>query len=288
MDVVGITGSSGYVGSLLSKRIEEENKFDRIIHIGRSDPGYSDFIEFDMGKDEPLSDNFPAINKMVHTAAYIPTQQDNSSLLECEVINGKAMLNLLRFLEKDRLNCFINISSCHIWNPNQNKLINNAYEGSKLSAEIFLKAFAANYGFNYLNLRFSYVYGPFMKHGRMFRHFIKQALDNKAIDLFNEGKDEIHLVHRNDAVDAILMALQKKDISGTFDICNYEAVTTLQIADAIVSLTGSKSDIRLMKNDKMSSSFYLNPEYTEKELGVKAKISLEDGISSILKEEYGL
>lgn len=278
---IGITGYSGFVGNEVTRLMQEGHS---VYTIGRANTR-ENHIPFTLG--EGFSDySVPDLDCIIHIASHIPHFQTDPDILTCEVPNGGGMLKLLEGINKEKLVKFINISSAHIFDNHLSGLISNPYEGSKLSAEIFLKAYACRYGFGFCNLRLAYVYGPGMKHGKMFRIFIEKALKNEPIILNNEGKNKIHLAHVYDVARIVHKCLMNISVTGTYDVCNPQAVTTLDIAQTIIRLTRSKSRIILQKDAKEPEYYHLNPEKIIKESGIGSFLQVEEGIITMLKEEY--
>ena len=283
MGLLGITGGSGYLGRSLTQRLAERGEAAAVVQIGRSDPGAARFVPFDMSAGRV--GDLPALERIVHAAAFVPPDQRGADRLDCESVNGKGTRALLHALDKAPLRRVVNISSAHVWDTEQPATPTNAYEASKLSAELFLHAYARHHGFEAVNLRMGYVYGPGMVHGTMFRVFMRNALANRPIDLFREGKDRLHLIHRDDAVDAIIAALDTGELHGTFDICSPRAVTTLEVARTIIELTGSASECRLQSGGAVPAPRRLDTRAALRAFGFEARVDLGEGIATMLREE---
>ena len=283
---VGVTGATGFVGKTLIRHLHDLDTQDNLFILGRKPvDSNANFIYFDL-MEETSSTKIPKLDCLVHIASYIPDNQTSRDILPAELVNGKGMVRLLELLDKSSLKKVINISSCHIWNPGEPDIINNPYEGSKLSGETFLNAYAKFYGFEALNLRLGYVYGPSMNHGRMFKTFIEKALNDEPIHLFNRGEDEVHLIFVEDVAEAISEALRSNLNSGTFDICNKMPTSTAEVVETILNFTNSNSNVTVDEDSRPSITFELNPDLTKEKLGFSPKTTVAEGIKRILKEEY--
>lgn len=278
---IGVSGATGFIGKRLAERLSAMNVFP--VFFGRTNPGLGDFVAFDFaGEKQPI---LPPLENFVHLAAYIPENQSDSNLMACESVNGFGTMRLLESLDKTHLKRFVNVSSCHIWDPTHSGTIKNAYEGSKLSGELFVNAYAARYEFEAINLRLSYVYGPGMKHGRMFRIFLEKALANKPIRLFNKGKDEIFLIYYDDVADAILSVLKADRLDGTFEISDTTPYKTEAIARAVLEVVDSKSQLEFV-DGKPGPSWRPNPSETLRPFGFVPKTTLKTGIQALIEADY--
>ena len=180
---------------------------------------------------------------------------------------------------------FINVSSLHVWEPARGERPTNAYEASKLSAELLLGAFSARHGFEAANLRLGYLYGPGMVHGKLFRVFIRNALAGRPLELFHEGRQELQLIFVDDAVEAILAASSAGELHGTFDICAPERVTTLDVARAILDITGSGSELRFHAGDHDQARRLPDTRAAREAFGFEAQTGLRQGLEAMLAEQ---
>ena len=87
-------------------------------------------------------------------------------------------------------------------------------------------------------------YGPYMAYddGRVIPNLITQALNNKPLTIYGNGQQTRSLCYIDDMVEGLIkaMAAQRKH---PINLGNPEEVTILQLANKIIELTNSKSEI---------------------------------------------
>ena len=89
-------------------------------------------------------------------------------------------------------------------------------------------------------------YGPRMhpNDGRVVSNFITQALKNKDITIYGDGKQTRSFCFVDDLINAILLIMNSNnDFTGPINIGNPNEFTIQELADKIVDLTNSKSQI---------------------------------------------
>jgi UDP-glucuronate decarboxylase len=80
--------------------------------------------------------------------------------------------------------------------------------------------------------------------GRVVSNFIVQALGNKPITIFGDGRQTRSFCYVDDLIDAIVLLMKTPDdFTGPINIGNPAEMTILQLAEKIIQLTGSRSEI---------------------------------------------
>ena len=80
--------------------------------------------------------------------------------------------------------------------------------------------------------------------GRVISNFIIQALKNKEITIYGDGKQTRSFCFVDDLIDAMLLIMNTDDdLTGPMNIGNPDEFTIQEIAEKIVKLTNSSSQI---------------------------------------------
>ncbi len=223
VDVI-VTGSSGFIGSNLVKRLLREGY--RVLGVDVVEPTYNcsghcrfhrvdirslkDLLEASKGLERPC---------IVHLAAIVSVEEamlKPKETIEVNVVGTINVAELARRLDSPRIvfassvavygePLKLPISEDHPLNPR------NIYGASKVSAEIALKHYNELYGLSYIALRFFNVYGPGMKPGPyagVVYRFIEALLTNKKPIIYGDGLQTRDFIYVDDVVDAILLALE--------------------------------------------------------------------------------
>jgi len=118
------------------------------------------------------------------------------------------------------------------------------YDEAKRFAEAMTMAYRRYHGVDAKIVRIFNTYGPRMraKDGRAVPAFVSQALDGDPITVFGDGSQTRSFCFVKDLIRGIY-ALACSEESGPINIGNPGEMTILQLAEKIIELTGSKSEI---------------------------------------------
>jgi UDP-glucuronate decarboxylase len=80
--------------------------------------------------------------------------------------------------------------------------------------------------------------------GRVVSNFILQALQNQPITIYGDGSQTRSFCYRDDLIEAMIrMMATPHEITGPINIGNPGEFTILQLAELVIELTNSKSEI---------------------------------------------
>ena len=122
----------------------------------------------------------------------------------------------------------------------------SVYDEAKRYAEALTTAYRTSYGADTGILRIFNTYGPRMHpdDGRVVSTFIDQALSSKNLTVFGDGTQTRSLCFVDDLVHGIL-AMLHSDEPGPVNLGNPIELSVLEIAELVIELTGSSSQIEL-------------------------------------------
>ena len=118
------------------------------------------------------------------------------------------------------------------------------YDESKRFAEAITMAYHRYHGLDVRIVRIFNSYGPRMRahDGRVVSNFLVQALQGKPLTMFGDGGQTRSFCYVDDEVRGIL-ALLDGDIAGPVNIGNPGEFTIRQLAEMVLEVTGSDSDV---------------------------------------------
>ncbi len=158
------------------------------------------------------------------------------------------------------------------------------YDESKRFAEALVMAYHRQHGIPTRIVRIFNTYGPRMRlnDGRVVPAFISQALANKPITIFGDGKQTRSFCYYSDLIEGIYR-LMMGDTSDPVNIGNPHELTMLQFAEQIIQATGSKSKVvhRPLPQDDPKQR---RPDITlaKKLLKWEPKVPLAEGLESTI------
>ncbi len=161
------------------------------------------------------------------------------------------------------------------------------YDESKRFAEALVMAYHREHAIPTRMVRIFNTYGPRMRlhDGRVVPAFISQALTNKPITIFGDGKQTRSFCYVSDLIAGIyrLMMSEGKDAHLPTNIGNPHELTMLQFAQEIIKATGSKSKI-VHKPLPQDDPKQRQPDITRarKTLGWEPKVQLAEGLTGTI------
>lgn len=120
------------------------------------------------------------------------------------------------------------------------------YDEGKRAAETLFMDYHRMNGVNVRVVRIFNTYGPRMHpfDGRVISNFIRQALDGKSITIFGDGSQTRSFCYRDDLIEGIIRMMDAPDeLIGPVNLGNPGEFSIKQLADLVIELTGSKSEL---------------------------------------------
>ena len=120
----------------------------------------------------------------------------------------------------------------------------SVYDEAKRFSEAMTMAYHREFSLNTRLLRIFNVYGPRMrpKDGRAIPNFIDQALNGESITIYGDGSQTRSFCYYQDEVEGIYRLLMS-NLNIPINIGNPNELTILELAETIIELTGSRSQI---------------------------------------------
>ncbi|TAH19922.1 MAG: NAD-dependent epimerase/dehydratase family protein [Cytophagales bacterium] len=118
------------------------------------------------------------------------------------------------------------------------------YAVVKNVGESFCRSYQAEFGLDFTLLRFFNTYGEKQSTDFVMSKFIKSALANKDITIYGDGSQTRTFCYIDDNIDATIYALENElFINDVVNIGNDKLMTILELAEVIIKITNSKSNI---------------------------------------------
>ena len=155
------------------------------------------------------------------------------------------------------------------------------YDEAKRFAEAMTMAYHRVHGLDARIVRIFNTYGPRMRltDGRAIPTFVRQALRNEPLTVFGDGSQTRSFTYITDLVEGI-WALMQAPVNEPVNIGNPREMTLLQLAEQIVRLSGSRSEIvfRPLPTDDPKVR---QPDIGKARsvLGWEPKVDVEDGLT---------
>ena len=122
----------------------------------------------------------------------------------------------------------------------------SCYDEGKRCAETLFFDYHRQNGVRIKVMRIFNTYGPRMhpEDGRVVSNFIMQALTGQPITIYGDGGQTRSFCYVDDLIEAMIAMMGSADeVTGPINIGNPEEFTILELAEQIIRLTGSKSEV---------------------------------------------
>jgi len=224
---------------------------------------------------------------VIHLATY-----PRAKIVDADPIAGipkviNTTTNLLWHSSKFGVNKFVYISSSMVYGDfkdgtkeDGNTKPKNIYGEAKLTGERMVKLFAKRNGLNYNIIRPSGVYGPGDMPDRVVSKFFEKAMANETITLHN-GDNRVDFTYRQDAATGIIQAALSSVANVSFNITAGNATSLRKLAEMIIEITGSESEIEDIGNHELyPMRGTLDISRAKDLLDYEPKFSLKEGLQS--------
>lgn len=280
-----MTGSSGFIGSLLVPQLLNQN--NKVIGISkRKQKSFKNFssLSLDISKNNNLTikDNF---SKIIHMAAFSDVDQCNLNPTKCYEVNVNGTQKVLELARKNDSE-LIFLSSSHVYgnskklplSENESSLPLSHYAVSKKMSEMLCEMYALTYGLNIHVARLFSVYGPNSSKSNLVFNIINQSIHNSQITLGNL-KTKRDFIFIDDVIRGLLSIINsKKKGYNAYNLGTGKSTSILDLINLILNLSNKKIRIiskknKIRKNDvldvyaditKMKSNFNWEPQITLK------------------------
>jgi UDP-glucose 4-epimerase len=303
MKKVLVTGGAGFIGSNLVDRLVEAGH--KVVVLDNFVTGSLNnlkkykkkikIIKIDIFKadEKVLQKYFVKVDWVVHLAALadiVPSITNPKDYFNTNVVGTFKILEAAR---KSKVKKFIYAASASCYGvpssiPTSEKTkINNEhpYALTKNLGEDLVLYWAKFYKMCSVSLRFFNVYGPRYRasgaYGGVLGIFLTQKISNKPMTIFGNGNQTRDFVHVHDLANAIILALNKKNICG--NVFNVGTGNEVSI-NTVASLIGGKV-VRILKRPGDSRRSLADVKKIKKVLGWKPKITLKKGLLMLMKNK---
>ena len=261
-EVIGIDNLNTYYDvKLKKKRLALLKKFNKFKFYKENIENYNS-IEKIFKKHKPTIVVNLAAQAGVRYSLKNPKAYINTNIL--------GFFNVLDISKKFKIKNFVYASSSSVYGANKNlpfsekKMADHPiqlYAATKRSNEIMAHAYSSLYNMPTVGLRFFTAYGPWGRPDQALYIFTKNILENKKVNLFNNGNHSRDFTYVDDIVNGIYLCVKNPSKQNKFwNPKNPEACSSK--ANFKIYNIGSNTKTNLKK--------YLN--LLEKYLGKKAKI----------------
>lgn len=309
MKKILVTGGAGFIGSHLCERLLNDgndvicldNFFtgskQNILHL--LDSRFFELVRHDV--IDPYKAEVDEIYNLACPASPIHYQYNAIKTVKTSVMGAINMLGLAK-----RLNAkILQASTSEVYgdpsvHPQEESYWGNVNpigeracydEGKRIAETLFMSYHRQNH-VKIKIIRIFNTYGPRMQpdDGRVVSNFIVQALSNKPITIYGDGSQTRSFQYVDDLIEGMVRTMATPDdFTGPVNIGNPGEFTIKQLAEKIITMTGSKSEI-IYKPLPSDDPVRRRPDISlaQKNLNWQPMVNLEQGLAKTIAyfEDY--
>jgi dTDP-glucose 4,6-dehydratase len=297
-----VTGGAGFIGSNfiahllgLSQDYSVVN-YDKLTYAGNlanldsiaDDPRYA-FIKGDICDPSAVEAGMAGCQTVVHFAA--ESHVDRSIYEPAPVIetNVTGTFVLLQIARKLKIEKFVHVSTDEVYgdmapsafaDENSPLQPSSPYSASKASSDLIVRSYVRTFAFPAVITRASNNYGPFQFPEKFLPLMITNALDDKTLPIYGDGRQQRDWLHVTDHCRGILAVLERGRIGEVYNIGGLDVVENLTMARRLLEATGKTESLISYVKDRPGHDrrYALTCDKIERELGWKPAISLDQGL----------
>ncbi|WP_047415343.1 NAD-dependent epimerase/dehydratase family protein [Cellulophaga sp. Hel_I_12] len=294
-----VTGGAGFIGSHIVEYLVQMGHQVTVIDSLRT--GFEKnleglnvrFFEEDIRNKKQLERIITNTNGVFHLAALVSVPESLLKIKECIDINTIGTLNILD-AAKNNLNCKVVLSTSaanygdNLVSPKVETMTpdpKTPYAITKLDGEYYLNMFSDQYKVPTISLRYFNVFGPRQNPKSAYAAavpiFINNALQNKTITIYGDGLQTRDFIYVKDVVKANILA--SKVGKGTFNVALGHSTSILELAQKIIELTNSRSEIQFLEERSGDIKHSKADPSKFNALGFKPDYSIEASLKETIK-----
>lgn len=297
-----VTGGAGFIGSEFIRLVLGLDKgytivnYDKLTYAGNlanlkaiaDEPSYR-FVKGDICDTGAVESAMAGCDWVVHFAAESHVDRsiyEPSAAIQTNVTGTFVMLQVARKLSIKR---FLHISTDEVYGDMEAGTFadetspikpSSPYSASKAGSDLLVASYVRTYGFPGIITRSSNNYGPFQFPEKFLPLLIANALEDKPLPIYGDGKQQRDWLHVRDNCLGLLAVLERGRIGEAYNIGGLDIVENIEMSRQILRLMNKPETLLTYVTDRPGHDrrYALDCTKMERELGWKPSISLEDGL----------
>ncbi len=316
MKTILVTGGSGFIGSNFIQYLFKKNEeifivnLDYLTYAGNpenlkpieSNKKYK-FIQGDICNQELVEFLFNEYNfdSVINFAAesHVDRSIHNPNIfIKTNVMGTATLLNVAkRFWKNNYKNKkFLQISTDEVYGtlPENDKNVkfteqtklqpHSPYSASKTSADCIVQSYFDTFKFPILITRCSNNYGPYQFPEKLIPLIIHNALNNKPLPIYGDGKQVRDWLYVEDHCDAIWTVMNKGNIGEVYNIGGNNEIQNIEIVKQILDYLEKSHSLITYVKDRLGHDrrYAIDASKIKKELDWSPKYKFEDMIGETI------
>ena len=296
-----ITGGAGFIGSNLTDNLVRigdkviildnfvSGKKNNLAHHKKKDVK---IVKLDISKSKNLDKYFKGVDYIFHLAGLaeiIPSIKNPKQYFDNNVIGS---LNVVEAAKKAKIKKLIYAASSSCYGTpksfptsEKDKIdLKHPYAVTKFMGEELIMKYASIFNMPNISFRFFNVYGPRLntsgQYSAVIGNFLSQTRKKKPLTIVGNGKQTRDFIHVDDLANAFIKVIKSKSVNKIYNLGSGKRTSINTIAKIF---GGKKKFIPIRPGEPRNS--LANISKIKKEINWKPKITIEEGIKRLLKNQ---
>ncbi|WP_339732574.1 dTDP-glucose 4,6-dehydratase [uncultured Gimesia sp.] len=309
MKQILVTGGCGFIGSnfiryQLSEYPEQSiTNLDKLTYAGNlenlkefeSHSGYT-FVKGDITNQDLVdsllqSTRFDAIINFAAESHVDRSILDSGPFIQTNIVGTQVLLDAARNQE---INRFLQVSTDEVYGSlgaeglftEQTPLApNSPYSASKASADLLVRSYVKTFDLPAIITRCSNNYGPYQFPEKLIPLFISNAMEDKPLPIYGEGKNVRDWIHVLDHCRGIDAALRKGEPGQVYNFGGNAEMQNIEITRLLLKLSGKPETLIQYVTDRLGHDmrYAIDCRKAEAELGWKPEMEFHAGLEATFK-----
>jgi len=299
-----VTGGAGFIGSNFILHLLETDpdcrivNFDALTYAGNldnlsgveDDPRYT-FVKGDItSADDVAGAVDDSVDAVVHFAAesHVDRSVEGPGVfLQTNIIGTQILLDRAREVDLGR---FVMVSTDEVYGSlgetgafteTTPLAPNSPYSASKASADLLCRAYHHTFGLPVVVTRCSNNYGPFQFPEKLIPLMIGNALEDKPLPVYGDGKNVRDWLYVRDHCTAIEAALRKGEDGGIYNVGGNSERQNIEVVKAILDAVGKPHSLITYVKDRPGHDlrYAIDASFIKDKLGWEPTVGFEEGLA---------
>lgn len=297
-----VTGGAGFIGSNFIRHVLGLGRsysvvnYDKLTYAGNlanldsvaANPRYQ-FLKGDICDASPAEAAMAGCDAVIHFAAESHVDRSIYEPAASIETNVKGTFVLLQVARKLNIARFVHISTDEVYGDMPQGCFadedsplqpSSPYSSSKAGSDLLVRSYVRTYGFPAVITRSSNNYGPYQFPEKFLPLMIANAMDDRPLPIYGDGKQQRDWLHVEDNCSGILAVLERGRIGEVYNLGGADIVENLSMAQRLLRAMGKPESLLTYVKDRPGHDrrYALKCDKMERELGWKSAISLDDGL----------
>ena len=259
-----VTGGAGFIGSNFVRHVLGDHPADAVVNLDKltyagnlenlrdveEDPRYR-FVRGDICDGALVRDLMDGVDAVVHFAAETHVDRSNAAADEFLRTNANGTFTLLEAARERKVQRFVAIGTDEVYGSiakgaaREGDALNpsNPYSASKAAADLLARAYWTTHRLPVLITRSSNNFGPYQYPEKVIPLFITNALEDKPLPLYGDGKNVRDWLYVLDNCAAIDLVLRKGKDGEIYNIGGAHEVENVALTRQVLHLLGKPESL---------------------------------------------